>query len=281
MDNIIDVLIIDDQPHWQQRLQELVGSDFIVDVVACPTGEESCLETALATINRRFYYCAIVDLSLIPDNGKDEGGMRVLETLAGLNEGTQMLMLTAYATVPSAKKALEEWKVSKYIEKRTFEDTEVILKTREMIQQMVFQARGEYKKRYGSGIKLLTGNLVEKEAGLVWETSVMNALDEPGKGGYPEFSRFLDELLFELAPLIVQAPGDTPKLDKKSLLVEANYWSKGMGEPVVICFGREMDINKKKEALQITDDTIIRQVKRGIYTGLVLKSNLAFEEFSL
>lgn len=265
MSSIIAVLIVEDDGDWKARLAELVGKEVTVD-------EASSLEEALSCIRKRFYYCAVVDKSLIPGEGEDEGGMRVLETLIKLGEGTKGLMLTAFGSIPSARKALKDWKVTDYIEKHELKSVEGRKAARDQIHKMIHEARTDYAKRYGSGIDQLTADSQNRA---IWTANVISMVAAAGKK-YEILSRFLDRLLEEIPPLIPYEPGESAKIERASAIVEGRYWSKGLGESVCIRFGKKAAIEAEKQSL--APETIIRRANYDPYGGLILRTGLRFED---
>ena len=270
MSPIIDVLVVDDEPRWRERLVALVGEGFSIE-------EASSLEEALSRVRKRFYYCALVDKSLIPGKGDDEGGMRVLETLVGLGEGTLGLMFTAYGSVPSAKAALKDWKATDYIEKHKLESPERRKTVRDQIREMIGEARRAYDQRYGSGIVQLTADLVSGKDRAIWTSNVIGFVAPVGEPkGYDVLSRFLDELLREIPPLIPYKPGESAKAERTGAPVQGTYWSKGLGESVIVRFGGRNKIDK--EVGELDSESVIRHVSHGVYGGLIRRTKLCFED---
>jgi len=269
MSSIIDVLIVDDEKDWMERLEELAGKELT-------THKSSTLEEALSYIRKRFYYCALVDKSLIPGEGDDKRGMRVLEALIELGEGTRGLMLTAYGDVPSVRAALRQWKATDYVEKKELRDMERFKEIQDQIHKMIDDAKADYAERYGSGIHQLTVDLRDPEHRTIWTSNVLSTLAVAGEGGLPALSKFLDELLKEIPPLIPYEPGEPPRIDKTTATVEGRYWSTGRGESVLVRFGRRADIEAEKQAL--APETVIQHISHEPYGGLILRAGLRFED---
>jgi CheY-like chemotaxis protein len=266
MPSIVDILIVHDNPKWRARLVELTEEEFTNHQV-------ETVQEAFTRIERQFYYCALVDKSLVPGDGKDESGMRVLERLVNLGEGTSGLMLTAYGSIPSAKAALMQWKATDYIEQSELETQEGQLKFQKLVREMVGGARADYAKRYESGIVQLTAT-VDKGEYTVWVDSVLSAVGRGG--GYGLLADFLDRLVWQIPPLIPFKPRVPPIIDKSSGVVEGSYWSKGLGEAVVIRFGRKQVLEDEKG--KCAPERVVRYASHGLYGGLILKADLRFED---
>lgn len=232
MSPIIDVLIVDDDPDWQIRMKELLQDKFSN---RCVSSEHEAMEI----IKQQYFHCAIVDKSLIPYNGEDEGGMRILEELKNLGLGTKRLMLTSYGSIDSAVKALTDWDASIYFEKKHLQGSgsqEVMNK----IQEMVSDARVEYNKRFGSGIEQLIAGFTPRERA-VWESNALMALSVPSKHvDYKLLKETLDLLLEGLSPLIAYDINFPAKIEKENAFIEGKYWSKGLGMSISIKVGEKI-----------------------------------------
>jgi ActR/RegA family two-component response regulator len=266
MSPIIDVLIVDDEKDWNARLKELVEEGFTTDA-AYSLGE------ALERIERQFYYGTLVDLRLIEKPEGDESGLQVLEKLVKLNEGTRGVILTAYPNIESVKVALRDGKAVDYIQKKQLKDPNMRKRAQELIRNMVDVAKADYIKRYGSGItQLTTAVFVTNEHRTIWEYGMISI----GKGGHEPLYKFLDLLLHEIPPLLPYKPGEPPFMDTEHATAEGKYWSKGLGESILIKLGRKDRIEAEKQSL--ASETIIRHVSQGGYGGLILKAGLRFED---
>jgi CheY-like chemotaxis protein len=86
------ILVVEDDPSWQGLYEEvLTGRGYLVEPA------ESLAE-ALEALDRRFYHVAIVDLRLGQDP-KNRDGLKVLEHISELDEGTAAIVVSAYSEV--------------------------------------------------------------------------------------------------------------------------------------------------------------------------------------
>lgn len=93
-------LIVEDDLAWQAILRELLeDAGLLVDT-------SSTLETALAQVNAQPHRVAIVDLSLVGSEPRNQDGLRVLEALRQHDPGCVSILLSGYATVEAAVKAI-------------------------------------------------------------------------------------------------------------------------------------------------------------------------------
>lgn len=269
MTAIVDFLIVDDEEEWQIKLKELVGEKYTTRI-------SHSLEDALTLIERQYFYCALVDKNLIPiDTGDKSGGM-VLERLASQAEGTKGLMITNYPDDWQVEKAaLRDWNAD-YLAKGEISSVEGFKKVREALDKMHEAAMAEYNRRYGSGIAQLTADFQSRDkAG--WESSLITMLSSPGKRvDYKMLAQFLDNLMKELSPLIPYKYGDSIQIDKEKQIIDCKYWSKGLGEPIVVRLGKKNDIESEKSLLP--SEKIIRYVDKFSLGGMILKAEFDFAE---
>jgi CheY-like chemotaxis protein len=85
------VLIIEDDPSWQALYRDIVvHMGYACTIVDNPYD-------ALARLVRGWYHIVVVDLSLIKNDSQNLDGMKVLQWIRQMNEGTQALVSTGYA----------------------------------------------------------------------------------------------------------------------------------------------------------------------------------------
>ena len=268
MSSIVDILVVDDEDDWRSRMKELVEGEFTVH-------EASSREEALSRIEKQFYYCALIDIRLMPSEGNDESGIEILRALARLDEGTKGLILTGHGDNSRlTKAALIDGKAVDYILKKDLDSLERNKLAQDQIREVIITGRKDYLKRYGSGIGQLTAGFTDRKSQSVWETDVIVSI---GKGGgYEALTQFLDVLLEAVPPLIPYEPGEPIKIDRTSATVEGRYWSKGLGESVLIKFGRMSDIETMMQSL--APEMVIRRFNHKPYGGFVIKAGLRFED---
>jgi hypothetical protein len=83
-------------------------------------------------------------------------------------------------------------------------------------------------------------------------------------------------LLESLSPLIPYELGEPMKLDPSLATTEGKYWSKGLGESILIKFGKTAAIEPLLPALSA--ETLVRHVSYGPYSGFVSKIGVPFED---
>jgi len=89
------IIVIDDEEPMQELLEEILGSKGY-EVEATSSGEEG-----LRKLSENFYHLAIVDVRL-----QDMNGIDVMERLEKISPYTEIIVMTAYASVDTAIRAM-------------------------------------------------------------------------------------------------------------------------------------------------------------------------------
>ncbi len=123
-------LVVEDDRSWQQLLAEMLA-DLGVQVEVA--GD---LERALALIRERSHQVAVVDLSLQPLDAHNQDGLQVVAALRRHDPNCVPILLTGYATVDVAVRALTDYHVFTVLRKETFSRREF----RDVIRRALAQA---------------------------------------------------------------------------------------------------------------------------------------------
>jgi hypothetical protein len=173
-----------------------------------------------------------------------------------------VVIATGHADVSTAITALKEWKVLDFVLKDAWEPGKVA----QLVLTGIPLARAAYRSRYESAIEFLRG---ERET-YAWIAEVLSSLTVPPGIVQPErrLSDFLNTLLEELYPLLEPCEPDIASLGAGRSLTEPEhggsvgdrpqpplvadcYWSKALGLPVEISFGR-------REAIEASCSAFVR-----------------------
>ncbi|MBI3170157.1 MAG: response regulator, partial [Chloroflexi bacterium] len=125
-------LIVDDDNSWQGILSEML-SDQGFDVDTASTVDE-----AAAALRANPHRLAVVDLSLSASDHHNQDGLRVLDAVRRLDPNCRTILLTGFATVEIAVKALTEYNAFTFLRKESFKRSEF----REVIQRILISAPG-------------------------------------------------------------------------------------------------------------------------------------------
>lgn len=261
-----EVLIIDNEKPWLDRLVSLIPP-------GVPHKEASSAEDAIALLQSHYFHCALVDQSLSTD-GKDQDGVRVINHVVTLDEGTRCCLVTAFGDAEAAF-ALGGLKIDGYILKQTISSAPNAIEDK--IARMLELAREDYSRRYANGIDQLTaGDVPSPERG-VWLDSVITQFSAKtrSKVGFKETKDLLDNLVRGIAPLLPLSRRALPKIDHATGLVRGEYWSKALAQGVAIEFGVESTF----AGLAEPESTPKQSVKRGQLFGQVVPTKRSIAEF--
>lgn len=111
-------LIVDDDNSWQQIMSEiLIDNGFDVDTA-------STLDEAVESLKATPHRLAVVDLSLSASDHHNQDGLRVLDHVRRLDPNCRSVLLTGFATVEIAVKALTEHNAFTFLRKESFKRSE-------------------------------------------------------------------------------------------------------------------------------------------------------------
>lgn len=124
------VLVVEDDPSWQQILHELL-SDAGLEVETVDN-----LDTALKSIHETHHHLMIVDLSLNSSDHHNRDGLRILDACHQYDPNCIAILLTGYATVELAVSVLTQYGAFTCLRKETFQRAEF----RQLIQNALTTA---------------------------------------------------------------------------------------------------------------------------------------------
>ncbi len=124
------VLIIEDDPAWQELLAEFVADAGFRSVVA------ATVRDAVARLGEQVFALAVVDISLsLPDHA-DRGGVSVLRAISQLPQRMPAIVVTGYATIELAIETLAELNASYFFRKEEFDRGKFI----DVVQKITIEA---------------------------------------------------------------------------------------------------------------------------------------------
>jgi ActR/RegA family two-component response regulator len=225
------ILIVDDDPSWQELLRESV------EAVVGPGGNARSVTVAgsyaeaEALLARRHFHLAFVDLRL-REEARELEGKQLARKITELDEGTGVVIATGHADVSTAITALKDWKVLDFILKDDWDPGKVA----HLMQTGLPLARARYRARYESAVEFMRG---ERET-YAWLAELLAALASGCDLPRPErrLGDFLNDLLAGLYPLLRLREAPAVALDAADGSAQACYWSKALGLPVIVRFGK-------------------------------------------
>jgi ActR/RegA family two-component response regulator len=218
-----NALVVEDEESWQERYERAVRRVGLDPVIVRDT-----YNGAASAIDEMRFAVAVVDIGLIVNDDRNVDGLRVMEKIRDVGDGTAIIVVTGRSgrdVVPVIRDSIKRFDAFDTIAKNTFVPAE--------LRALVTSAFDEYKRGLGDDKKLLYAALRGDTDPLVWDDTMMSKV-LPGGGGAAELYRLIEGLLGGFVPLVPADPGGVQLLDGVAL---GAYWSRGSGEPVAVCFG--------------------------------------------
>lgn len=231
------ILIVDDDPSWQELLSEVIEGLGPHQVQVARSYAE-----ADALLDRQHFHLAFVDLRLREDM-RDLEGKQIARKIFAQDEGTSIVIATGHADVETAITALKDWRVLDFILKDAWDPEKVA----RLVQIGIPAARTAYRNCYESAIDRLRGD----QPVLTWVSQVLQTVASDAKVSWPDrrLSDFLNTLLDDLYPLLAPRDDAGAVLDTAGGTASARYWSKALGCPIGVRFGRRASIEAEAASL--------------------------------
>lgn len=133
-------LVVEDDRSWQQIISEIMSDCGLeVDVAGS-------LNDAIIKLKTYTHRLAVVDLSLSPNDHNNYDGLHVLDAVRRLDPGCKTILLTGFATVELAVKALTQYGTFTFLRKENFQRSqfrEIVYRAMAAPQQLISPRTGE------------------------------------------------------------------------------------------------------------------------------------------
>lgn len=231
------ILVVDDDPSWQELLRETIEGLGAYDLRVAGSFDE-----AVALLDRQHFHLAFVDLRL-REAERELEGKAIARKIFEQDEGTSIVIATGHADVSTAITALKEWRVLDFVLKDDWDPGKVA----ELVRIGVPAARAAYRVRYESAVEFLRGD----QAVLLWLAQALAVAVPQSDVVRPDrrLGDLLNSLLDELYPLLPARATPEVMLDPHIGLAGLRCWSKALGSPVMIKFGRRDAVEAVAAAL--------------------------------
>ncbi len=218
------------------------------------------LAEARETLEKRSYHAALVDIMLGGEKDlANRDGVKVLEVLRDLDEGTQPIVVSAQPEKQRVRDFLKDYGAFDYLDKRALASGGI-----QVLLQMVKSA----VEASSAGKDLSWDELdVPLAAGMSERFFVTDCLSRlQFKGGFEHFSRSLLTVGKHLSPLLV------PQGKERAMLFDATlkafrgmFWSKGQGLAIELLIGgTQLEPDIRRTLPQSTSQLIYSREKAGL-----------------
>jgi len=218
------VLIVEDLPRWQNMIARFLGSDYTLYFA-------QTLDEAVNLLDRYFFHVALVDLKLDEKDPENWEGMEVVKRVSQLKHGTQFIVFTSYPTPENVREAAIEYGAFDSIDKAKRGTDATFM--RDLVARAVDEAQRIHFGRVESELGITTlipASLCERET--LTELFQIRTLDK--------LQWLLEQVFRGLCPVRLD-PG-TFRVDENERRIQAVYWSKAIGIPVLVVIGREESV---------------------------------------
>jgi ActR/RegA family two-component response regulator len=242
------ILIVDDDPSWQELLAETIEG-----LGPCTLRVAGSYAEADALLDRQHFHLAFVDLRL-REEARELEGKKLARKLAEQDEGTAIVIATGHADVQTAITALREWRVLDFILKDEWNPDKVV----RLAQAGLPAARTAYRQRYESAADLLRGG----EELTAWLARILAVVAPASPAPRPDrrLSDLLNGLLAGFYPLLPERAAQGLALDADAGCARGRFWSKALGGPIGLCFGRPAAVRAAAAAASAGFATVARSL---------------------
>lgn len=216
-------MIVEDEKDWQEiylRNSQPLHSGAIRATVN--------LDEARTTIEEMAFSVAFVDIRLDEDDNENTDGLRVLELLRKTKDHTSAIMVTGKGTVGITRDALKEFGAYEALAKAEVEP--------QRIQTLI--AEGTEARNQLARVEDPVAPEVLRGRRTVWDWDSEMLEATGGKGGVEVLYQLAEYLANPLLPLVRGDDSDLMRRQEGSGLAMGAFWSRAIGQAVVIGFGQ-------------------------------------------
>ena len=165
-----NVLVIDDQDNWRELLTEILSEQF--EVVSAGSYQQ-----ALEAIESRAtpFHVVVTDMRLMDNEFGNEDGLKIIAYLNQRGDETKAVVITGYATIDSAKRALSRLAAYDYLEKRPSDGSGLNV---EELRKIVYLAAQEAEAKRPGGFRDIKQNILLLEPDPEWREWLRSILAE-------------------------------------------------------------------------------------------------------
>ncbi len=166
------VLVIDDQSNWRELLIDLLHDQFDVK-------SANDYEGALEVIQNQSppFHVVVTDMRLKDEKVGNEDGLKLIEYLNKRGDETKTIVVTGYATLDTARRALSTLATYDYLEKLPSDGSSFNI---QQFQQIVYRAAQEAEGKRPRGFTDISYNVLVLEPARVQRSKLEGVLRKDG-----------------------------------------------------------------------------------------------------
>lgn len=266
--NDFRVLIVEDTTAFQQiygRAVERLGGESVL---------ATSYEETVRAVERLLFHVAVVDVCLSEADEANVDGLKVLDFVREVDDGTQCILITGYGTFQIARDAIEKHRAFRTLEKKEISPAS--------IAEVLSSARQAFMKEQSKKKENTEYSLLLKPPDVTVQQFQYNLLSMLSpEGGATGLFFFYDTFLGDLFPLRSHRGLRGCVLDRQKKLASGLFWSKAAGFAVLLGFGSEAAVKELegKTTLELPVDVL--SAAQSATVGEVLKGTHAGHIFGL
>lgn len=221
----------------------------------------SNLKDAINNIEDNTYHVALIDIQLDEDDENNRDGLRVIERIHSLQEGTAIVILSGLDALDVAVEAYERFGLHKYLEKKKFN-------TPDQITTAVKNAFEASRIRELGSFKSITDLLSGGRSTQHWENECLRALKP--SGGMRGLNQVLTEFCKPYTPLLPKKELSPPMqivADKE--IAYGEFWSKAFGKALLLSLHSKDSTGRPSMVDQFGPVELIRNYEKANVVGSV------------
>lgn len=262
------ILVVDDNEPLRTMLHSIAES-MGFEVTAASTRQQ-----AFAAIDRRRFEVVLSDMRLVENDPLNRDGLGILAYVSQRKEGTHGYLLSGYG---QWKDAADAGKVNAKV---LTKHDKAALTEGEVREALTFEIEQTSHSRHLRGVRAFCGN----ENSVQWEDKANSTLHPKGM---QTMSHLLDELILTCDP-ILERPEDDGMTKVDTNVLAGLYWSRGLGEAVVIVIASAKIPNPLPRAASWPADLVIHEgtplydpAKMNLVTAVFRASGVDHTSFSV
>jgi len=150
------VLVIDDQANWRELLVDLLNDGFDVKSASDYQGALEIIQN-----QKPPFHVVVTDMRLIDEEVGNEDGLKLIEYLNKRGDETRTIVVTGYATLGTAKRAISGLAAYDYLEKRPSDGSPFNIKE---FRQVVYRAAQDVENKRPEGFTDVSYNVLVLES---------------------------------------------------------------------------------------------------------------------
>ncbi|HNQ93762.1 MAG TPA: response regulator [Anaerolineales bacterium] len=229
------VLYVEDDPEWQQIIQGGVSSlGYRLDFA-------SSSKEAMEKIRRTTYHVALLDKRLAENDPENQDGLAFAEVVAGLNEGTNIIIYTSYGDDEDMRNAFRKVKVWDFVGKHK-SVTEIVKSIREAAADAETHFNRPTRRM---PLEILAFSETTSHQFLQYISTNVSSLIT-----HQSLDIFAKYLLSEYRPLLTDKNSATLINVSEFKILQARFWSKALGMPIAVWLGKNSEMKVALEEVE-------------------------------